>query len=181
MFHELLGTRDAVRVEHAVRLYRERFGSVGLFENSVYPGVHEALAELSRAGHQACIVTSKPAPYAERIADHFGLREHLPAIYGAELSGGRSTKLELIALALEAEGARAEETCMIGDREHDVLGANGHGVHAIGVTWGYGSRAELLAAGADTLLDSIADLPEIIRRLTETPRPPKRAGAILPR
>jgi phosphoglycolate phosphatase len=69
---------------------------------------------------------------------------------------------------------------MIGDREHDMLGANGHGLLALGVTWGYGSRAELLAAGADTLLDTIADLPEIIRRLDETPRPLKCQGAVSP-
>jgi phosphoglycolate phosphatase len=157
-FVELLGTRDVARIEEAVRLYRERFSTVGLFENALYPGVPAALARWCAAGHPLSIVTSKPAVYAERIVDHFGLRPFLRRVYGAELSGERSTKAELVAHALAGERLAAAEACMIGDREHDVHGARAHGVAAIGVTWGYGSRAELEAAGADAIVDTLDGL-----------------------
>jgi phosphoglycolate phosphatase len=153
-FVEILATRDPARVEEAVRIYRERFSTVGLFENSVYPGVPEMLQALREAGFVLSLVTSKAAVYAERIVEHFGLREHLPRVYGAELGGERSTKAELIAHALEREGLRAIDACMIGDREHDVLGAKANALRAIGVTWGYGTRAELEAAGADRVVDT---------------------------
>jgi phosphoglycolate phosphatase len=158
VFREILATDDVLRIEEAVGIYRERFATVGLFENSVYPGVPEALAALRQAGHRLCVVTSKAAVYADRIIDHFGLRELLPHVYGAELSGERSTKTELIAHALEAERLAPSEACMVGDREHDIIGAKANGTFSIGVTWGYGSRAELEAAGADRVVDTLQEL-----------------------
>jgi phosphoglycolate phosphatase len=157
-FGELLGTRDGDRIEEALRIYRERFSTIGLFENAVYPGVPDALARLCAAGHSLSIVTSKAAVYAERIVDHFELRRFVPRVYGAELSGERSTKAELVAHALASERLAPAQACMIGDREHDVLGAKAHGLVTIGVTWGYGSRSELEAAGADQLVDTLEQL-----------------------
>lgn len=157
-FGEILGTRDVDRIEEALRIYRERFSTIGLFENAVYPGVPDALARLCAAGHSLSIVTSKAAVYAERIVDHFGLRRFVPRVYGAELSGERSTKAELVAHALAGERLAPAQACMIGDREHDVLGAKVHGVATIAVTWGYGSRSELEAAGADQLVDTLEQL-----------------------
>jgi phosphoglycolate phosphatase len=49
---------------------------------------------------------------------------------------------------------------MVGDRRHDVEGAHANGLEAVGVLWGYGSRAELEAAGADVLLPSLPALLE---------------------
>jgi phosphoglycolate phosphatase len=164
-FGEILATNDVDRIEEAVVIYRERFGSVGLFENSVYPGVVEALARLQRAGHPLSVVTSKPAPYAERIVAHFGLAEHLPHVFGAELSGERATKAEQIEHALASLGVAPAQACMVGDREHDVLGARAHGVAAIGVTWGFGSRAELEAAGAERVVDTLDELVQAIGEL----------------
>jgi phosphoglycolate phosphatase len=157
-FGEILGTRDVERIEEALRIYRERFSTIGLFENAVYPGVPEALARLCAAGHSLSIVTSKAAVYAERIVDHFELRRFVPRVYGAELSGERSTKAELVAHALAGERLVAAQACMVGDREHDVLGAKAHGLATIAVTWGYGSRTELEAAGADHLVDTLEQL-----------------------
>jgi phosphoglycolate phosphatase len=157
-FGEILGTRDVDRIEEALRIYRERFSTIGLFENAVYPGVPDALARLCAAGHSLSIVTSKAAVYAERIVDHFELRRFVPRVYGAELSGERSTKAELVAHALAGERLAPAQACMIGDREHDVLGAKVHGVATIAVTWGYGSRSELEAAGADQLVDTLEQL-----------------------
>lgn len=164
-FGEILGTRDVERIEEALRIYRERFSTIGLFENAVYPGVPDALARLCAAGHSLSIVTSKAAVYAERIVDHFGLRRFVPRVYGAELSGERSTKAELVAHALAGERLAPAQACMIGDREHDVLGAKAHGVATIAVTWGYGSRSELEAAGADQLVDTLEQLIAAIAAL----------------
>jgi len=164
-FAQLLGTEDVALVEEAVRLYRERFADVGLYENSVYPGVEPALRQLVQAGHALSVVTSKPRVFADRIIDHFGLREFFPHVYGAELSGGLGTKSELVAAALSAEGLAPSGAGMIGDREHDIIGARAHGVLAIGVAWGYGPRAELEAAGADHVVADFPELLAVLRRI----------------
>jgi len=96
--------------------------------------------------------------------DHFGLREFFPRVYGAELTGERSSKAELLAHALASEDAHPHRACMIGDRRHDVEGARAHGVSAIGVTWGYGSREELELAGADRIVDQFDQLHPAVRK-----------------
>jgi phosphoglycolate phosphatase len=151
----LQGGHDAL-VDQALILYRERFRSVGMFENSVYPGVREGLGALRAAGHPLCVVTSKPYVYARQILQHFELLGMFTAVYGPELGDESGDKPTLIARALATEGGAA---AMVGDRRHDVEGARANGLVAIGVLWGYGTRAELERAGAEVL---VASMPELV-------------------
>jgi len=129
----LVGEADADR---GVTLYRERFGDVGLYENSLYPEIEATLATLkSRA--RLFVATSKAHVYADRIIDHFGLRPYFDHVFGAELDGTR-----------ERTGTDPARAIMIGDRSHDIVGAKQNGIDGIGVLYGYGSREELLEAGA---------------------------------
>lgn len=164
-FHEILATADTAAVERAVRHYRERFGSQGLYENELYAGMPEALARLQRSGHTLWVVTSKAKVYADRIIDHFGLRGHFSCVYGSELSGERGEKVELLAHVLEQERIEPASACMIGDRKYDVEGAKANGLSSLGVLWGYGSRSELEAAGADLIVEALAELPATVEQL----------------
>jgi phosphoglycolate phosphatase len=157
-FPELLGSRDPVLVERAIALYRERYSEVGLFEASVYPGVAEGVAALSAAGHSLRVVTSKPRIYADRMIDHFGLRPFFVEVCGSELDGSLGDKGDLIAHVLAARGLPPQSTWMFGDRKHDIAGARRNGVHGVGVLWGYGSRDELEAAGAERVYASMGEL-----------------------
>ena len=173
---ELLRTSDAALIEEAVRLYRERFSSVGLFENEPYPGIHAALRELEGDGFGLSVVTSKPEVYARRILQHFELARFFEGVYGAELSGERSTKAELVAHALGREALTAERVCMIGDRKHDIEGARACGVGALGVAWGHGSLDELRAAGAEGVIATVPELPGACRARWANPSAPAAPG-----
>lgn len=135
----------------AVRLYRERFGTQGLYENSVFQGIPECLASLRKAGYILYVATSKPTVYSTRIIDHFQLSGHFAQVHGSHLDGTNSDKTDLLAHILDTEGIAPEDAVMIGDRRYDIVGARNHQVATIGVLWGYGSEEELLAAGADAL------------------------------
>jgi len=162
-FRELLPDPSEPRVARAVALYRERFRDAGLLENRVYAGIPELLEGIARRGWRAAIATSKPRVFAERIARHFGLRARLGAVYGSELDGRRVRKDELLAHALEGEGVAPADAVMVGDRHHDVEGARANGLASIGVTWGYGSREELVRAGATW----VCDVPAAVLRTLE--------------
>jgi phosphoglycolate phosphatase len=164
-FAELLGSSEAYLVDQALALYRERFASVGMFENTVYPDVREGLVQLCYAGHQLWVVTSKPHVYAQRILAHYELLQMFVAVYGSELSGEHSDKVSLLRHVLDAERCDTRPY-MVGDRRHDVEGAHANGLEAIGVLWGYGSKAELEAAGADALVASMPELVEWAGRPT---------------
>jgi phosphoglycolate phosphatase len=160
-FARLLDTTDEVKLDRAIALYRERFGTVGMFENAVYPGVPEAVAVVRAAGFATFVATSKPRVYATQIVAHFRLAPLFDGIYGSELDGTRVDKGDLIAYALADRKLAPARVVMIGDREHDLIGAKRCGVRAIGVTYGYGSEAELRAQGPE----AIAHVPDVIPSL----------------
>ena len=149
---KLLQSDDPQLPAEALRLFRERFGTVGLFENEPYPNIANVLGQLQAAGQHLFIATSKPAVYARQIVEHFDLARYFSEVYGSEMNGRFSHKNELIAHILQTENLNPAHTLMIGDREHDILGAKANQVTAVGVTWGYGSLKELTKAGAHTLL-----------------------------
>jgi phosphoglycolate phosphatase len=155
-FRELLPDPSPARVEAAISHYRERFEQIGWRENRVYPEVPGFLAALRARRVRAVLATSKPHLFAVRIAQHFGFESALDAIYGAELDGTRGRKPELIAHVLAEERVGRERSVMLGDRRHDVEGARANGVRSLGVTYGYGDRAELEAAGATWICDDLA-------------------------
>ncbi|WGS22298.1 MULTISPECIES: HAD family hydrolase [unclassified Bradyrhizobium] len=151
-FVTLLGGEELA--DHAVALYRERFGDVGLFENAVYPDIAQVLAALRQGPRRMFVATSKPHMFATRIIAHFGLSGYFDQVFGSELDGTRVNKVELLAYALEQTGADPARAVMIGDRSHDVIGANKNGIRAVGVTYGYGTAKELVEAGASHLCAS---------------------------
>ena len=156
-FAKFLG--DAGDPEEALKIYRGRYGTVGLFEAVVYDGVDVALTALRAGGARLFLCTVKPIVYAERILGHFNLDRHFEAAYGDELGGCFQDKADLVAHILATEGLDAADCCMLGDRVHDVLAASRHGIPAIGALWGYGGAAELGAAGAAVLCASPSQVP----------------------
>jgi len=168
----LLGDDTPATVERALAHYRERFADVGLFENEVYAGIEKTLGQLRGEGHALFVATSKPRVYATRIVEHFGLAPHFEAVHGCELDGTREDKRHLLAHLARLHGI--DRAVMIGDRGADMIAARHHGLHALGVTYGYGSAGELLAAGAHQLAASPAEIaclaPDWCGR-TDTVRP----------
>lgn len=149
---------DEAAANRAIRCYREYYVEKGMYENLVYEGIPELLESLNRSGYTLYVATSKPEVFAKQILDHFDLTKYFKGIYGASLDSSRSSKGAVIRYAMESEDASAADSLMIGDREHDVLGAKENQLDCIGVLYGYGDRAELEAAGAIYL----AETPEMI-------------------
>lgn len=161
-FARLLDTRDEQLLNAAVAKYRERFSSVGLFENELYPGIADTLGQLKKDGHCLTVATSKPTVYSVRIVEHFGLNPYFRSVDGSELNGTRGDKTDLIAHILQRDGLAAEDAIMIGDRGQDMAGARANGVKALGVLWGYGSREELMAGGAFGCVLEPKEMPGVI-------------------
>jgi phosphoglycolate phosphatase len=149
IFFDLDGTLsdDRALADEVVRLFRVRFGDVGLFETEVYPGIPELLDRLTGRLHLfAC--TTKPFVDAVRVLQRLGFGETFDAVYGSELDGTRADKRDLLAHALaEQRNLARASTVLLGDRALDVAAAHANGVVPWAAGWGYGSDDEL--AGAD--------------------------------
>ncbi len=161
-FAALLESTDGELLETAVGFYRERFSTTGLFENEVYAGVPSMLERLRDAGFGLFVATSKVGIYAERILGHFHLAQFFVGVYGSTFAGLYDDKSDLLRHLLERESLEAHETIMVGDRKHDVFAAHNNRLLALGVTYGYGTREELTAAGADAFCDSPQEIADFL-------------------
>ncbi|MFV5508886.1 MULTISPECIES: HAD-IA family hydrolase [unclassified Acinetobacter] len=149
---------DHVLAEQALMAYRERFAVKGLYENHVFEGVAETLAELKRRGYRLFVATAKPTVYAKQILEHFDLAQYFTEIYGSELNGERTNKAELIQYILAQQQLQADQCMMVGDREHDIFGARQNGMETIAVNYGYGSQQELALAQPKYQIDCFNQL-----------------------
>jgi phosphoglycolate phosphatase len=165
----LIGSDSREAVEIALAHYRERFADVGLFENRLYDGIVEALEGLCASGATLVVATSKPAVYARRIVEHFGLGRHFADVHGCELDGTREDKRDLIAHILPHHGFAAARAVMIGDRGADMRAARHHGLGALGALWGFGTRDELADHGAHALCESPRELSGALANIPRAP------------
>lgn len=154
---------DHILAEQALMAYRERFAVKGLYENHVFEGVAETLAELKRRGYRLFVATAKPTVYAKQILEHFDLTQYFTEIYGSELNGDRTNKGELIQYILEQQYLKAEGCIMVGDREYDILGARRNGIKSIAVTYGYSSADELQRAQPEYKIENFDDLLDYLK------------------
>ena len=148
--------------EEAVRIYRERYLPIGKFENTPYPGIRELLEALKAREYKLYVATSKPETTSVEILEHFDLAKYFDRICGASMDLSRNSKEAVIAYLLEETGL-ADSIIMVGDTKYDIIGANAHGIPAIGVSWGYGEVKEMEDAGAKTIVHSMEELLELLQ------------------
>lgn len=155
-----LSDEDASR---AIGYYRAYFERRGIYENTLFSGIPELLRALGAAGKRLAVATAKPAVHARKILEHHGIAQMFIDIFGSNLDGTRENKDEVIAFALESLQIESKETVlMIGDRDHDILGAKKNGIASVAVGYGYGDPAELRDANPTAIAASVAELRAIL-------------------
>ena len=163
-FRDFCGMTDA-QAAFAVKKYRERFSTTGIFENAVYPGIPTLLEKLKKAGLTLAVATSKPEVYMLKILTHFQLKSYFSVAVGSDICRDDETKADIIQKALKQlklSEINPPKTVMVGDRKHDVLGAHACGLPCIGVHYGYAPSGELEAFGADWTTETPETLCEWI-------------------
>ena len=147
----------------AVTYYREYFSVKGIYENVLYDGIAELLEKIKDSGRKVVLATSKPEEFAVEILRYFHIDHYFDFVAGSTMDGTRVRKADVIAYALESHGITdLSLAVMVGDREHDILGAKEIGLDSIGVLYGYGSREELENAGATYIAEHVADIMNFI-------------------
>lgn len=163
IFSELLHTDDAYLITKAIMIYREKYTEIGITGNTVYPGIDEMLSTLNKTGYRAYVVTMKNTQDSQKVIRHLGFDHLILGIYGLSFEGYPDNKAELINSALNENNLSQNETIMIGDRKEDILSGKVNGLKTMGVTYGFGSREEIVEA----LPDKICHSPEDILRAIE--------------
>ena len=165
-FVNFMGMNDTQAVE-AVRVYRERYVTTGLFENRVYPGIRRLLRTLKANDVFVAVATGKPQSPSERILEHFGLSHFIDRVVGPDMDTKDADKEKLIRKALPEH---YDHACMVGDRKFDIEGAKRAGIGSVGVGYGYGSREELEQAGCNIYAETVEDLIQALCAGMPVPR-----------
>jgi phosphoglycolate phosphatase len=159
-WHSLPPLVGADKLDAVVDSYRKHYvDGRALFKTRRYDGVLDVVQALASMPLRLAVATSKPEPHAIEIVEHLGLLPYFETVGGDTLDGARDSKAAVVAEVLQRLGAPDPAlVLMVGDRSHDVLGSAAHGVHCAGALWGYGSRTELVEAGARYLCERPEDL-----------------------
>lgn len=160
-FKRELGMNDE-QAAKAVEKYRERYSESGIFKLRVYDGIEDLIKELKNSGIKVAIASSKPEKFVMRLIDYLKISHLIDFIAAPESDKAPEGKTVLVERAVNHFGVSKTRALMVGDRYFDIDGANGAGVESIGVTFGYGSREELINAGSTYLADNAEDIRKII-------------------
>jgi phosphoglycolate phosphatase len=163
IFRDLLGQKDDQQIHTAIKYFRERYFKIGYQENVIYPGIKELLSELSQNGHKLYIATAKKTITARAIADLFEIATYFDDILGCGL---KREKRELLNDIKNKENT--QNMIMIGDRRHDMQAGKACHCFCIGVLWGYGTKEELMASGADITCAHPKELLKILMQKQST-------------
>lgn len=161
-FQEFYGftSEDAVA---AVEKYRERFSTIGLYENFPYPGIASMLQQLQAQGKILAVASSKPTVFVKQILEKFELSQYFASIEGSNLDGTRTNKKEVISAVLQNfNNPPTEQVLMVGDRKYDVIGAKELGLPCVGVQFGFAAPGELESSGASYIAQTVADLQQYL-------------------
>lgn len=161
----LLPGHEAERHRRIAHSYKEAFAALRLQherQEPLFPGAREALAALEADGWILGLATGKSRRGVAAMLERCGFEGFFATIQTADDNPGKPHPGMLLR-AMEAVGAEAEATVMIGDTTFDMLMARGAGTGALGVSWGYHGVDELLEAGAELLIEEYAALPQALR------------------
>lgn len=131
----------------------------GASQSVALPGSKDAIARLHGSGMRLGVATNDSTAGAERTLLALGIAQMFEAAYGYDAVARPKPAPDVLLAFSDLTGLRPSQIAMVGDNRHDLETARAAGAGlAVGVLSGTGTR-DTLAAMADVILDSVADLP----------------------
>lgn len=159
IFAEITKRKDKKFLKACVDCYRERFHKEGIAEHRLYPGIVGLLEAAAKSG-RLVVASTKPRVSCEMVLDHLGIKPFFTSVYGSELNGKLGNKSDLLKHIVKTEGIKSG--ILIGDRGLDIEAARKCQITSIGVSYGYGTKEELTAAGADRIAETVGELRQYL-------------------
>jgi len=161
-FMKLLHSDENDLIREAISLYRKRYSEAGIFECKVYPGITELLDLLHRNSYKLWVLTFKPKIWTEKIIKHFSFNQWFSGVFGPTLDERLFDKVDLVESALASAKMIPTDTAIVGDRKEDIIAGNINGILTIGVTYGYGTKEEIVDAVPNYICDNPVDIRHVI-------------------
>lgn len=151
-------------IRKAIEKYRERYKDKGIYECKPYDGMKELVKKCYEKNHVICLATAKPQPFAEQILEMFDLKKYFTVIVGASFDNSFVEKTAIVEKVISDLGnVPKSEMIMIGDREHDIIGAKNNGIESVGIKHGFAEKGEFEKAGANYIVEDVDELAELLQ------------------
>ena len=160
-FTDLLPMDDEMG-DRCAETYRRLFNeNNAVYTVPAFPNVLATLHQLHEQGYTLTIASSRSHRSLMEFVEDMHLDEVIPYVLGADDVTPAKPHPEPVLKTLEAFGCKPENAWVIGDTWYDIEMGRRAGVHTCGVTYGNGSREELIRAGADRLVDDFGELMKL--------------------
>jgi 2-phosphoglycolate phosphatase len=134
-----------------------------LDHTSLMPG---ALAALDALGHYALgVCTNKPRRTSLAVLQGLALAQRFKGVVAGDDLPTRKPDPAMVREAARQLGVPVEQVVMVGDGPQDVLAGRSAGAFTVGVRGGIQAFARLAASEPDAIIDTLAELPDVISRL----------------
>ena len=154
----VLGPDHADKVADGLTIFRSEWDRTMLDDVTLLPGARELLAGLQAAGIRAAVLTNKHAGSARLICTHLGMDPYLAGVFGAGDTPWLKPDPRFTVHALQALGAEAGSSLLVGDSPYDVQTAQAAGMPVWAVSTGTHTEAELQASGAERVFADLVAL-----------------------
>ena len=160
-FTDLIPMTDEMG-ERCVETYRRIFNeNNALYVIPTFPHVIETLHQLHEQGYTLTIASSRSNRSLMEFVNDMHLNELIPYVLGAEDVTQAKPHPDPVLQTLKVYGCKPEDALVVGDTWYDIEMGRRAGVRTCGVTYGNGTREELVDAGADFLIDDFSELASI--------------------
>jgi phosphoglycolate phosphatase len=132
-----------------------------------FPGLLEALDELSARGHRFAVCTNKLERLSVLLLRQLELIDHFAVICGHDTFGIQKPDPDILHRTIAAAGGRSDHAIMIGDSETDIRTAKAAGVPIVAVDFGY-TEIPVAALQPDRVISHFAQLPQIVAALARS-------------
>lgn len=127
--------------QKAANIFRDYYKNKALLKAEPYGGIYELMQYLRDRDIKMAVATYKREDYALTLLRHYGFDKYCISMHGAD-NNNKLTKADIIELCISEMDVPKEEVVLIGDTEHDALGAKKAGISFIGVTYGFGFKSK---------------------------------------
>lgn len=159
---EATGGADGAALEEAHERFMVHYGQCFADESAPFPGVVEVLAKAREAGVPAAVITNKAAAFTEPLLEATGLRPYLAVVVSGDTVANKKPDPEPVRHALEAMGAEAGRSVLVGDSANDVNAGLAAGCQVVCVTYGYNRGADVHQLGADRVVETFAAVWDVV-------------------
>ena len=168
-FTTLLPMADEMGDRCAETYRRLFYENNAVYKVPAFPNVLETLRQLHGQGYTLTIASSRSRRSLMEFVEDMHLNEVIPYVLGADDVTQAKPHPEPVLKTLEAFGCNPEDALVVGDTWYDIEMGRRAGVRTCGVTYGNGTREELVNAGADYLIDDFGELMECFFPLSGNP------------